>query len=71
MKTRCLQPSEDVNAGAQAGLVQVIHQNTGWFTDVPHELTPAMVLVNGRFEQAVLTVGPHAAAARDGPSRNM
>ena len=37
------------DAGVQIGLVNVIHQNHHWFTGLPDELTPAMVLVNWSF----------------------
>lgn len=36
-------------AGAQIGFVNVISQNTRWFTMLPNELAPVMILVNWRF----------------------
>jgi len=35
--------------GIQIGLINVIAQNSGWFTNCPEELAPGMVLVNWRF----------------------
>lgn len=36
-------------SGVQIGLVNVIHENAGWFTELPDELAPAMIIVNWRF----------------------
>jgi hypothetical protein len=41
--------AEGTDAGVQIGLVNIIRANTGWFTELPEELAPAMILVNWRF----------------------
>ncbi|OGV76435.1 MAG: hypothetical protein A3K18_12775 [Lentisphaerae bacterium RIFOXYA12_64_32] len=41
--------AEAADAGVQIGLVNIIHQNTMWFSGLPDELAPGMVLVNWRF----------------------
>jgi hypothetical protein len=41
--------AEDVEAGVQIGIVNAIRQNTAWFSQLPNELAPAMILVNWRF----------------------
>ncbi len=41
--------ADSVPGGGQIGLVNVIRENTSWFTGLPNELAPAMVLVNWRF----------------------
>jgi hypothetical protein len=41
--------AEKVDAGVQIGVVNIIRQNTGWFTELPNELAPVMILVNWRF----------------------
>ena len=35
--------------GVQIGLINIIHENTQWFSGLPDELAPGMVLVNWRF----------------------
>jgi hypothetical protein len=39
----------EAETGIQIGLINVIRQNQYWFTGLPDELAPAMVLVNWRF----------------------
>lgn len=41
--------AQEADAGVQIGLVNIIHQNKAWFTELPDELAPAMILVNWRF----------------------
>lgn len=41
--------AEDADAGLQIGLVNIIRKNTDWFSELPEELAPAMILVNWRF----------------------
>ena len=41
--------AEAADAGVQVGLVNIIHQNPHWFTELPEKLAPAMVFVNWRF----------------------
>ena len=41
--------ADAADAGVQIGLVNIIHQNHHWFTELPDELAPAMILVNWRF----------------------
>jgi hypothetical protein len=41
--------AETVSSGLQVGLINVIHSNTRWFTGLPGELAPAMVLLNWSF----------------------
>ena len=41
--------AETTDAGVQIGLVNIIRQNTHWFTELPDELAPAMIFVNWRF----------------------
>ena len=41
--------AEDVDAGVQIGLVNAIRENSRWFSGLPEELAPAMILVNWRF----------------------
>ncbi|HCE44923.1 MAG TPA: hypothetical protein DET40_15390 [Lentisphaeria bacterium] len=40
---------EDSDAGVQIGLFNIIHSNKNWFSDLPGELAPAMILVNWSF----------------------
>ena len=35
--------------GVQIGIINIIHRNSSWFSDLPNELAPAMILVNWRF----------------------
>ena len=37
------------DAGVQIGLVNIVRQNTMWFSGLPDELAPGMVIVNWRF----------------------
>lgn len=39
----------DADAGVQIGLVNIIRENTLWFSGLPDELAPGMPLVNWRF----------------------
>jgi len=41
--------AEDADAGVQLGVVNIIRSNTRWFTGLPDELAPGMILVNWRF----------------------
>jgi hypothetical protein len=41
--------AEAADTGVQIGIVNIIRQNTHWFTELPEELAPAMILVNWRF----------------------
>ena len=41
--------AEAADAGLQIGLLNIIRQNSDWFTEAPEQLAPAMVLVNWRF----------------------
>lgn len=41
--------AEAADTGVQIGLVNVIRQNTRWFSELPEELAPAMIFVNWRF----------------------
>jgi hypothetical protein len=41
--------AEGADAGVQVGVVNIIRQNTRWFTELPEELAPAMIFVNWRF----------------------
>ena len=41
--------AEAADAGVQIGLVNIIRQNTSWFTELPEQLAPAMIFVNWRF----------------------
>ncbi len=37
------------NGGVQIGLVNIMNETKDWFRQFPHEVAPAMVLVNWRF----------------------
>ena len=39
----------DADSGVQIGLVNIIHQNKSWFSDLPDSLAPWMIFVNWRF----------------------
>jgi hypothetical protein len=41
--------ADAADAGVQIGLVNIIHHNKHWFSELPDELAPAMILVNWRF----------------------
>ena len=41
--------AKEADAGVQIGIVNIIRQNTAWFTELPDELAPAMIIVNWRF----------------------
>lgn len=41
--------AEAADSGVQVGLVNIIHQNKHWFSGLPEELAPGMILVNWRF----------------------
>jgi hypothetical protein len=41
--------AETTDAGLQIGIINIIRKNTTWFTNLPEELAPAMILVNWRF----------------------
>ena len=41
--------AEDGDAGVQVGIVNIIRENQRWFTGLPEELAPAMIIVNWRF----------------------
>lgn len=41
--------AEKMDAGIQIGLINIIPQNTHWFTELPKELAPGMIIVNWRF----------------------
>lgn len=41
--------AERTDAGLQIGIVNIIRENTVWFTDLPDQLAPAMIVVNWRF----------------------
>ncbi|OGV48016.1 MAG: hypothetical protein A2X49_13330 [Lentisphaerae bacterium GWF2_52_8] len=40
---------DDADSGVQVGLINIIHQNKSWFSGLPSELAPGMILVNWRF----------------------
>ncbi len=41
--------AEDAGPGIQIGLINIIRSNTRWFSGLPDEVAPAMILVNWRF----------------------
>lgn len=41
--------ARQAESGVQIGLVNLLPQNDAWFTEMPQELAPGMVLVNWRF----------------------
>jgi hypothetical protein len=41
--------AKEAEGGVQIGLVNILAGNNGWFTGMPKEVAPAMVLVNWRF----------------------
>ncbi|MFA6293525.1 MAG: hypothetical protein WC637_17195 [Victivallales bacterium] len=40
---------DNADSGFQIGLINVIHNNKNWFSNLPSELAPGMILVNWRF----------------------
>ncbi len=38
--------TDDVEAGCQIGLINIIHSNKSWFDDLPNSLAPTMILIN-------------------------
>ena len=38
-----------MDAGIQIGLINIIRANTSWFSELPEELAPGMIIVNWRF----------------------
>lgn len=41
--------ADTCDKGLQIGLINVMNQTKGWFTNLPNEVAPGMVLVNWRF----------------------
>ncbi|MBN1865616.1 MAG: hypothetical protein JW808_12025 [Victivallales bacterium] len=41
--------TENTDSGFQIGLINIINENKGWFSDLPNSLAPWMILVNWRF----------------------
>jgi len=39
---------DKTDAGFQIGIINIIRSNKGWFSDLPNQLAPAMILVNWR-----------------------
>lgn len=38
--------ANDVDAGGQIGIVNIIRSNKSWFSDLPNSLAPAMIFIN-------------------------
>jgi len=38
--------TDDVDAGCQIGLINIIQSNKSWFQDLPNSLAPTMILIN-------------------------
>lgn len=41
--------ADTCDKGVQVGLINIMNQTKGWFTNLPNEVAPAMVLVNWRY----------------------
>ena len=41
--------AREAHSGVQVGLINIIPQNTHWFSELPERLAPAMIFVNWRF----------------------
>lgn len=44
--------ADDADAGFQIGLINIMHKNKRWFSNLPEELAPGMILVNWRFHES-------------------
>ena len=43
--------ADDADSGFQIGLINIMHKNKHWFSNLPGELAPGMILVNWRFHE--------------------
>jgi hypothetical protein len=41
--------ADSCDKGVQVGLLNIMNQTKGWFTDLPNEVAPGMVFINWRF----------------------
>jgi len=41
--------AKEADSGVQIGLINIIPQNTRWFSELPERLAPAMIFLNWRF----------------------